>query len=190
MLSILGLYSLYLLYLGLPRLMKAPADKAMPYTLVTIVAAVALALLVGAVMAPITAIFGGPASVSSGELSGTVTVPGAGRLDLGKLEEASKQMEAAAARMESGAAGGAAAAVAPATLQALLPASLGAYRRAEISSSGAATGGFGGSQAEARYENGDSNIRLQVTDIAVAGALAAMGSAFNGPGQPPDRDGL
>lgn len=179
LLGILGLYSLYLLYLGLPRLMKAPADKAMSYMLVTILAAIVLAFLVGAVMAPITAMFGGPNSVNSGELSGTVTVPGAGALDLGKLEEASKQMEAAATRMEQGTTGAAAAAVAPATLQALLPAGLGAYRRAEISSSGANAGGFGGSQAEARYENGDSVIRLQVTDIAAAGALAAMGSAFN-----------
>ena len=178
MLSILGLYSLYLLYLGLPRLMKAPDDKAMPYTLVTVAAAILLALLIGAIMAPVTALFRGPVPASSGELSGTVSVPGGGELDLGKLEEASKQMQAAAARMESSAAGGAAAAVAPATLQALLPASLGAYRRAEISSSGADAGGFGGSQAEARYENGDSNIRLEVTDIAAAGALAAMGSAL------------
>src|SRR3546814_386237 len=29
-----GLYSLYLLYLGLPRLMKAPEDKAVVYTVV------------------------------------------------------------------------------------------------------------------------------------------------------------
>src|SRR3546814_8308964 len=36
--AILGLYSLYLLYLGLPILMKAPAAKAMAYTLATIVA--------------------------------------------------------------------------------------------------------------------------------------------------------
>src|SRR3546814_19914555 len=37
--AILGLYSLYLLYLGLPILMKAPAAKAMAYTLATTVAA-------------------------------------------------------------------------------------------------------------------------------------------------------
>ncbi|HMC91654.1 MAG TPA: Yip1 family protein, partial [Allosphingosinicella sp.] len=41
-LGLLGLYSLYLLYLGLPRLMKAPEEKAMPYTLVTLAAAIVL----------------------------------------------------------------------------------------------------------------------------------------------------
>ncbi|HEU5393422.1 MAG TPA: Yip1 family protein, partial [Candidatus Methylomirabilis sp.] len=35
-LGILGLYSLYLLYLGLPVLMKTPAEKAMAYTILVI----------------------------------------------------------------------------------------------------------------------------------------------------------
>jgi len=48
-LTILGLYSLYLLYLGLPVLMKAPAEKAMGYTVVVIIAAVVLFMLVGLV---------------------------------------------------------------------------------------------------------------------------------------------
>jgi len=180
-LGILGLYSLYLLYLGLPRLMKAPADKAMSYTLVTIVAAIVLAFLIGAIMAPISAMFGGgPANVASGDLSGKVSVPGGGELDLGKLGEATKQLEAATAQMQGGNAGGAAAAAIPvASLQALLPASLGAYRRSEVSSSAAAAGGLGGSQAEARYESGDSNFSLQVADVGAAGALAALGGALN-----------
>lgn len=41
-LSIVGLYSIYLLYLGLPVLMKAPADKAGAYTAIVIVAAIVL----------------------------------------------------------------------------------------------------------------------------------------------------
>lgn len=53
-LGILGLYSLYLLYLGLPRLMKSPEDKAMGYTVVTVVVAIVLFLVVGAVSAALT----------------------------------------------------------------------------------------------------------------------------------------
>src|SRR3546814_17289979 len=49
--AILGLYSLYLLYPGLPILMKAPAAKAMAYPLATIVAANVLLF----VLSPITA---------------------------------------------------------------------------------------------------------------------------------------
>ena len=46
-LTIVGLYSLYLLYLGLPTLMKAPPEKALPYTGVTVLAAIVLFMIVG-----------------------------------------------------------------------------------------------------------------------------------------------
>jgi hypothetical protein len=47
LLTILGLYSLYLLYLGLPVLMKSPRDKAVAYTAVVIVAAIVLFMVTG-----------------------------------------------------------------------------------------------------------------------------------------------
>ncbi len=46
-LTLLGLYSLYLLYLGLPLLMKSPRDKAAAYTVVVIVSAVVLFMVTG-----------------------------------------------------------------------------------------------------------------------------------------------
>jgi hypothetical protein len=46
-LGIVGLYSLYLLYLGLPTLMKTPPEKALPYTGVTVLAAILLFMVVG-----------------------------------------------------------------------------------------------------------------------------------------------
>ena len=48
-LTILGFYSLYLLYLGLPVLMKSPKEKAMGYTVVVILAAIVLFMLIGVV---------------------------------------------------------------------------------------------------------------------------------------------
>jgi hypothetical protein len=48
-LQILGLYSLYLLYLGLPMLMRTPQDKALLYTVVVIVAAVVIFAVIGVV---------------------------------------------------------------------------------------------------------------------------------------------
>ena len=48
-LAILGIYSLYLLYLGLPVLMKSPKEKATGYTLVVILAAIVLFMLIGMV---------------------------------------------------------------------------------------------------------------------------------------------
>src|SRR5215213_6487148 len=54
MLSILvaigALYSLYLFFVGLPMLMKPPADKAMTYTIVVIVATIVLSIIIGAVV--------------------------------------------------------------------------------------------------------------------------------------------
>jgi hypothetical protein len=54
-LGLLGLYSLYLLFLGLPVLMKAPEDKAVAYTAVTVVCALVISVVIGAITAGIMA---------------------------------------------------------------------------------------------------------------------------------------
>ena len=48
-LTLLSLYSLDLLYLGLPVRMKSPPEKAMGYTVVVVIAAIVLFMLVGMV---------------------------------------------------------------------------------------------------------------------------------------------
>ena len=176
---LLGLYSLYLLYLGLPRLMKAPADKAMSYTVVTIIAAIVLAIVVGMLVVPISSMFGGRIGPAPSEITGSINVPGGGSVDLGKLDAAAKQMEASAKNMQTAAATGSANAVQPSALQALLPNSIGGYHRTSIEGESMGAAGIGGSHANARYENGDKNFELSITDMAAAGALAAMGAAFN-----------
>jgi hypothetical protein len=45
-LYILGIYSLYLLYLGLPVLMKSPREKTMGYIVVVILAAIVLLMII------------------------------------------------------------------------------------------------------------------------------------------------
>lgn len=171
---IASLYSLYLLYLGLPVLMKVAQDKALSYTVVVVIAGIVLGIVIATLTSTISGSF-----MPRPELSGTINVPGAGSVDLGKLEQAAKQMEASAKQMETAAATGAAAAVAPDALQGLLPDSIGSYRRTSIESQSMGAAGIGGSQAEARYEAGDRNFRLSITDIAAMGGLAAMGAALN-----------
>jgi hypothetical protein len=179
-LGIVGLYSLYLLYLGLPLLMRAPADKAAGYAITTIVAAIVMFLIIGAITGAVTSRFTQPLASPDGQLSGTVGVPGVGTVDLGKLQAASKQIQESAQQVTTASNGGAPVAVIPpATLQAMLPAALGAYHRTEVSSASASAAGIGGSHAEARYENGGSAIHLEVTDMAAAGAIAALGGALN-----------
>ena len=48
-LSILGLYGLYLLWLGVPPLMQAPRDKALPYAGAIVLCALVIAILIGLV---------------------------------------------------------------------------------------------------------------------------------------------
>ncbi|MBB5687563.1 Yip1 family protein [Sphingobium boeckii] len=173
-LSLLGLYGLYLLYLGLPRLMKAPQDQAMGYTVVSMIVALVMFLIVGALSAPLIGLASRAAPAD--QISGELAIPGVGSVDLGKLEAASKQIEAAAAKAQNGQA---TAAIEPGQLQALLPVALPGMARSEVSSASAGAGGIGGSQAEARYTTGDQSIRLEITDMAAVGALAALGGALN-----------
>jgi Yip1 domain len=172
-LVILGFYSLYLLYLGLPKLMKAPADQAMPYTVVTVIAAIVINVLAFFIVTPIAGLFAGsPASTyADGKMSGELSVPGVGKIDMGKLESAAKSIEQSASATPKPA-------IPVATLQALLPASLAGLPRGEISSASAGAAGIGGSNVEARYEQGESRITLQLTDMAALGAMAGIGAAL------------
>lgn len=176
-LTLLGLYNLYLLYVGLPKLMKAPADKAMGYTVVTVVAAIVVAVVSSIVLAPVVGLLGAGSAITGpgSSVSGTLSVPGVGKVDMDKLDALGKQAEAASKQLESGQNN----AVAPSVLEGLLPASLAGMSRAKLSSGSAGLGGVGGSSAEARYEGGGSNITLSITDMAVAGAIAGLGGALN-----------
>ncbi len=174
-LSILGLYSLYLVFLGLPFLMKAPPEKAVGYTVVTIVIMFVIAVVSSFLTAKLSGSFIGGAT-SIGAASGTVTVPGGGSVDMGKLEEAGKKLEEATTKMQNGEGKPA---IAPDVLQGLLPASLGGLTRSRIESSSAGAAGIAGSTAEAHYTGGNSDIKLTVTDMGVVGGLAALGGALN-----------
>jgi hypothetical protein len=52
--ALLGLYGLYLMYLGLPVLMRAPADKALGYTVVVVLCAIVLNVIVAALTGLVT----------------------------------------------------------------------------------------------------------------------------------------
>ncbi len=175
-LGLLGLYSFYLIFLGLPLLMKSPPEKATGYIIVVVVVMVVISMVMGAIatMATGRMVSGGNApGIAAG---GTMTVPGGGTVDMGKLEEAGKKLEDAATKMQRGEGKPA---IAPDVLQSLLPASLGGLARSSIESSSMGAAGVGGSQAEARYTGTDSEIRLTVTDMGALGGLAALGGALN-----------
>lgn len=54
--GLLGLYGFYLLYLGLPGLMKAPQDKGLIYTIVVAIASIILWMVIGGIVGSIVAV--------------------------------------------------------------------------------------------------------------------------------------
>ena len=114
-------------------------------------------------------------------------------VDLGKLQAASAALQAqaaihaqaaqaadgAAAPLGSvGVAGGAA--LGPDALKALLPLSIGAFARQDISTDSGAAAGVGAvAHAEASYAKGDAHMTVEITDMAAMGALGAVAGALN-----------
>ncbi|KQM71181.1 Yip1 family protein [Xylophilus sp. Leaf220] len=197
-LSVLGivaaLYSIYLLYTGLPVLMKCPPEKAVGYTAVvaicSIVAAVLVSWIAGMVM-PVGLMAAGTAGqqVTLRGSEGAVTI------DTAKMEEAARRMEEAGKRMEAAQASGDSAAagkaasemmgalaggsgtVVPADqLRAVLPETADGLPRESIEAQSGAAMGLGGSTARAVYRKDDRNIELSITD---AGAAAIIGMAWS-----------
>lgn len=168
-LGIVGLYSFYLFYTGVAPMLGVPADKALGFTVVTVICGIVLSLLVGVVAGSVAGLVGGMPSLpgSGGQISGNVNVPGVGSVDMGKLQAAADRAERAAQSPKP--------AVPGATLQALLPASIGGFTRTSIESTNLGTAG---SNAEGRYEKDGQSFRLSVTDMSAMGALASMGAAM------------
>ncbi len=100
-LAILGiiaaLYGLYLLYLGLPALMKAPQDKAVAYTAVVVVCAIVLSV----VLTSIDGLIGAPAALGTlGSVSSSAEPEFAPDSAMGKLKALGKKLEESGAKME------------------------------------------------------------------------------------------
>lgn len=80
-LALLGLYSLYLFYTGVVPLMGVPAEKALSYTAITIVAAIVVQIVIGALA---TALTGGIGAASLSQAAGgdeaTFNLPGVGEM--------------------------------------------------------------------------------------------------------------
>jgi len=182
-LALLGaLYGIYLFYLGLPKLMKNPADKTIVYMIVIAVVYIVLIMVIGAIVGSVTRMgmlgAGGLGALGSdtSHVSGTLTVPGAGKVDLGKMEAAASQMAAQASAMQNGQTVKLADATA---LLALLPASLNGAARTDDNTSSGGAGGIAVSTAEGSYHIGDGTVNVKVTDMGTVAGIGAMAAAMN-----------
>ena len=96
---VVALYSLYLLYLGVPTLMKVPQEKALPYTAVLVVCAIVVGAIAGAIFGTVR---GGP-TMDLGTATGQVSIEtprGAVNVDVARMEAWSKRMEEASKKLE------------------------------------------------------------------------------------------
>ncbi|HEY9065649.1 MAG TPA: Yip1 family protein [Burkholderiaceae bacterium] len=190
-----GLYSIYLIYTGLPVMMRCPPEKAGAYTAVVVVCGIVAAVILGAVMAvlmPSSGMRTGFSGVGGQDTNVTISTPGGEvKIDTAKMEEMAKKMEEASKSGDPAAAGKAAGAVisamtgtnaapiAAADLKALLPEAIGELKRESIESGGGNVAGIGGSSAKAAYAAGDKRVRLSLTDLGGLGGVAAMAAWAN-----------
>ncbi len=191
-----AVYSIYLLYLGLPHTMKSPPDKAAGYTAVTVVVAIVLSWIIGLVTAGIigSAMWAGgmPGASSSSASSGSFDK----NSSLGKLETWSKKMEAPSQKMEAAqksgnsqqqgeamsqmmgavfGGAGAAEALAPDRLKGFVPDTLGGLPRTEVSAERNGAMGIQVATANGHYsDNSGRNLRLEITDSGGAAGLMAL----------------
>lgn len=204
-LAVLGLlaalYSVYLIYTGLPVLMRNPQEKTLAYTAVVLVAAVVMGLVIGAVGSLFMPGAGGP-GVSVSTPGGTLGIDTAGLEAAGKkMEEAARQIEQAGksqdpADMAAAAANAAAAAtgmlgggqvIAAQSLKAALPEQLGGMARVGFDLQDGAAMGLPTSQASAQYSNGQKEVRLEITDMGGLGQMAVLAMGM-GQGEKEDQD--
>ena len=196
-----GLYSLYLLYKGLPVLMKTPSEKALGYTVVVVIAAIVCNVVVAAVLGsvmpnPWSSVGAGAAGGSGSEI--TIKTP-AGEVSTtqGKLEEMGRQLEAAAKKVEQASQnqdpkavsqaaseavaavtgvvpGGGRAALSSDTLKNWLPTTLDGMKRESFEVQGGSAMGIAGTTARATYRDGDREVDLEVLDAGGAAGILAM----------------
>ncbi len=180
-LGIVGLYSLVLLYLGLPRLMKTPEDKRIGYFLTIIVVCIVVGVVLNVVMMSVRGFipgYGVPGAVTfshnnpaPARMEGSVTLPDGTSVDLGQLEAAAGAAVAA---------GNTTPAIDPARLQGFLPQSLpGGFAQTSLSSSSSGAMGMNASQAEAEYQRGDARMTVTVVHMGAMGGIAAMAGSMN-----------
>jgi len=200
--SILGvltsLYSIYLLYLGLPLLMKNPEDKSIGYTAVVVIAAIVVSIIIGAIAAAVGGLTGASrgmfGDIGSSRSASSVTIDPDSKL--GKLEAFGKKMEEAGKKMEAaqksgnqeeagkaavamlGTALGGGKTVEPVDIEMLKPFVPETFAGLGKKSSRAEKAGALGimvSKAEARYaDDSGKRVELEVSDVGGAGGMLAF----------------
>lgn len=191
-----ALYGIYLLYLGLPRLMKNPEDKSVVYTIVVIVVAILVSIVIGFIGTMITA----PAMIAAHGYGGAIapSVTYDRKSPMGKMDEFARKMEAAGKKMEAaeksgdskkqmqaamgvlGTAISGGKGVEPVQLDALkpyLPEKFAGLPRTDLRTERSGVAGFMVAKAEGVYSDpSGKNVQLEVVDTGGAAGLVGLAS--------------
>jgi hypothetical protein len=208
-----GIYSIYLLNMGLPFTMKCPPEKAIGYTAVSIVVAIVigwvLALIVGSLAGfglgmgrGITGYSGPGYTRHSGEF-----VPGTTGAALQawsqKMQDASKQVDAAQKSGDSDAkanavgqmigavvgSGGKVESLAPDQIKPFVPDALNGLKRTQLSVDRSGAMGVQISKAKATYaDEGQRRLNLEITDTGSLKGLVGFASGWAGVEQDTETD--
>ena len=188
-----SLYSVYLLYLGLPVTMKCPAEKSLGYTAVVILIAIIISFAISAVVGGITGVNMRGAMHQTGmQDSGGFEKNSLG----GKLEDWSKKMESAGKQMEKAQKSGDVEAqrkavskmmatamgsddtvetLAPDRLKAFLPEKLDGRERSNATAEKNGAMGFQFTTAQAFYTAANNNkLKVEITDMGLAKGVMAL----------------
>jgi hypothetical protein len=193
-----AIYALYVIWLGLPVLMKCPQDKAAGYLAVTVVIAIVVGIVVGAVMAPFMMGAAWMGARQGGSGFSINTPDGQVTVDNDAMQRAAARVDAARERMEAaqksgdpasagqalgdmmGALTGAGGTpIPPADLKAKLPETLGALKRDSFETNGGQAMGIASSVAKASYVNGDQRAQVTISDLGGLGGLASVAQWAN-----------
>jgi hypothetical protein len=192
-----GIYSIYLLYLGLPVTMKSPPEKAAGYTAVSIIVALVLGWIFWTVVGGVIG-----SSMMGGYGIGSPTVTQGGGFDKGStgaaMEEWGKQIEQAGKAVEQSAdaQGGVPSSAAVGALvgavvggntgvealptdqiKAFLPETLAGLPRTNVSAERNAAMGIQVSEGRADYSDGAGrSLQLEIDDTGGAQGLIALAS--------------
>lgn len=207
------IYGLYLLNLGLPYTMKCPADRAIGYTIVTVIAAIVVSVVLGLVVRAV----GGYGTFGRDPLMGALhrdaadtAVIGAGTATGSAVDDYAKRMDAASKQLETAqkssdpaakasalgqfmgtalGSGGKVESLAPDQIKTFLPEQLDGLKRTQQAVERNGAIGMQISKASATYSDGaNRTLQLEIVDAGSLKGLVGFASSWAGVDQESQTD--
>lgn len=186
-----ALYTVYVIYLGVPVLMEVPREKALGYTAALVVCGIVAGIAMGLLTSLFTPGANARAGIDTGQVN--IKVPGTEMtIDTGRIEAASRALEKAQASGDSQAAGqamgemlGAAlgggqagAPFPPEKLRGFVPDHLTGLPRTGLEARADSAMGLQFSSVSAQYAQDGRELDIQIQDVGAIPALAAGMTAW------------